>query len=902
MSDDDDAATCSLCDLPTPDPPLTGEDVGGTYCCRGCLEVSRALGGPEAAADAAESDLAGALGAEEAGIPAGTGTDGAADADPPEGADPPEDAEQTYLSVDGMHCATCETFIESTSEKDDGVYAAEASYATDMLSVTYDPERTDVDELGDHLGRYGYDVDDPEATTDDDRSGLASFLIGGGVFGMMVMVWYAVFLYPTYLGFEPLVDLGGFDGLYVLGNVWVMSSIVLFYTGYPILRGAYVSVRAGQPNMDLLVALAAVAAYVFSVGAMLAGRTHVYFDVSVAIVLVVTVGNYYEDRIKRGAASRLTDLTSARVEDATRLRPDGATETVPVEDLTSGDRVLVRPGERIPVDGVVADGSAAVDESLVTGESLPDRRVPGDDVLGGTVVTDDPITVEVGETADSTLDRLVERLWRIQSSRSGAQRLADKLATVFVPLVLTLAALTTAGLLATGAPLAASVLTGLTVLVVSCPCALGLATPLAVAAGVRDAADAGIVVGSDAVFEEVPDADVVVFDKTGTLTDGRMRVVDVRGEDRSGDAGSPQRVGAAPDGGEVDRALGDHGDRDVESGFDDREDGESAADFEDSEGAFGVGDPDGGVAVALELAAAVERYDSHPIAGAVVEAGPEALPDVRDPETHPKGVTGDVDLTNYGGPAAGREGETEIAVGHPDLLKSRGMEIPDGLATSANAVRADGRVPALVGWGGRARALLAVGDAPRTEWDRVVTDLGGDREIVVLTGDDERAAAQFERHPAVDEVFAGVPPEAKAETVGRLRDRGTVAMVGDGSNDAPALATADVGIALGSGTDLAGSAADAVIVDRGLDAVSDVFDVAGGTHRRIRENLGWAFVYNLVAVPLAIAGLLNPLLAAVAMGASSLLVVTNSSRSILPSPAASNDEPGATSSGVATDE
>ncbi|MGQ4555568.1 heavy metal translocating P-type ATPase [Halobellus sp. GM3] len=811
--------TCSLCDLPVPDPPVTDDDVDGAYCCRGCLEVARALGGPEAAADAdIEAALGDANDTDGGGGDAATGT-GSVDDDPP-------DAEQTYLAVDGMHCATCETFIESTAASDDGVYAVEASYATDMLSVTYDPERTDVEAFGDRLGRYGYAVSDPEATGEAERSGLAAFLIGGGVFGMMVMVWYALFLYPTYLGFEPLVDLGGFDGLYVLGNVWVMSSIVLFYTGYPLLRGAYVSLRAGQPNMDLLVALAAVSAYVFSIGAVLAGRTHVYFDVSVAIVLVVTVGNYYEDRIKARAASRLTDLTSARVADATRLGPDGTTEAVAVDELTAGDHVLVRPGERIPVDGVVVEGSAAVDESLVTGESLPDRRAPGDRVLGGTVVTDDPVTVEVGDDAASTLDRLVELLWEIQSSRSGVQRLADKLATVFVPLVLALATLTTAGLLATGTPPAESLLTGLTVLVVSCPCALGLATPLAVAAGVRDAADAGVVVASDSVFEDAPEADVVVFDKTGTLTDGRMRVLDVvhdggGGRDEQTDEGGTATEPTGPDG---------H--------------------------------------TALELAAAVERYSSHPIATAVVEAAPDALPTVTDAEAHAKGVSG-------------RVGGTEVVVGHPDLLRSVGLSIPDRLDADAARIRSAGRVPTVVGWGGRARAVIDVGDAPRTAWESVVADLGAAREVVVLTGDGERAAARFRDHPAVGEVFAGVPPEAKAETVSRLRSRGTVAMVGDGSNDAPALATADVGIALGSGTDLAGSAADAVIVERGLEAVPAVFDVAAGTHRRIRENLAWAFVYNLVAVPLAIAGVLNPLLAALAMGASSLLVVANSSRSIL---------------------
>ncbi|MDQ2053785.1 cation-translocating P-type ATPase [Halobellus sp. H-GB7] len=824
MTDRTDADVCSLCDLPTPDPPITDDEVEGEYCCRGCLEVARALGGPDNAADAdIESEL-------------GAGTDTSE-------VEPPDDAEQTYLSVDGMHCATCETFIESTAANDEGIYAAEASYATDMLSVTYDPEQTDVDDLGALLHRYGYDVDDPEATDEEERSGLATFLIGGGVFGMMVMVWYAVFLYPTYLGFQPLVDLGGFDGLYVLGNVWVMSSIVLFYTGYPLLRGAYVSLRAGQPNMDLLVALAAVSAYVFSMGMMLAGRTHVYFDVSVAIVLVVTVGNYYEDRIKQRAASRLTDLTSARVSDATRLTADGGTETVPVDELDAGDSVLVRPGERVPVDGVVVDGSAAIDESLVTGESLPDRRGPGDDVLGGTVVTDDPITVEVGEAATSTLDRLVELLWEIQSSRSGAQRLADKLATVFVPLVLTLAVLTTIGFVLTGTPLTQSILTGLTVLVVSCPCALGLATPLAVAAGVRDAAEAGVVVASDSVFEDAPDADVVVFDKTGTLTDGRMRVVDayVHGDDTDGGGRVPP---TAADGGEVRYAS------------------------------------DETAARALALAAAVERYASHPIAQAVVDAGPDALPDVADPSTHPKGVTGTVDLPDGAASGDDTDESTTVVVGHSELLSEHGITIPDALFDAAETSRADGRVPTFVAWDGRARAVLDVGDAPRAEWESVVDDLGADREIVVLTGDDERAAERFRRHAAVDEVFAGVPPEAKAETVQRLRSRGTVAMVGDGSNDAPALASADVGIALGSGTDLAGSAADAVIVEEGLHAVPAVFDVASGTHRRIRENLGWAFVYNLVAVPLAIAGVLNPLLAAVAMGASSLLVVTNSSRSI----------------------
>jgi Cu2+-exporting ATPase len=801
-ADDDAGDGCALCDLPTPADPVVDDDVPGAYCCRGCLTVARALGGPDATAGSGDGP-----GARAAAALADDGDDGT------DAAPVPDDAERTFLSVEGMHCATCETFVEATARDADGVYDAEASYATDVMRLSYAPD-ADVDGVVDRLDRYGYAAGDVDADADGpEGSGLASVLIGGGVFGMMVMVWYAAFLYPTYLGLPQLVDLGGLDGLYVVGNVWVMSSVVLCYTGYPILRGAYVSLAARQPNMDLLVALAAVAAYLFSVASWLAGRTHVYFDVTVAIVLVVTVGNYYEDRIKRRAAGRLTDLTDARVREATRLGDDGTTAAVPVDALASGDRVLVRPGERVPVDGVVAEGTAAVDESLVTGESLPVDRAPGDRVLGGTVVTDAPLTVAVGSDAGSTLDRLLELLWEIQAARGGVQRLADRVATVFVPLVVTLAALVFVGRLAFGAAPADALLTGLTVLVVSCPCALGLATPLAVAAGVRDAADAGVIVASEAVFESAPDVDVVVLDKTGTLTDGRMAVLDAT-------------VGEATDAG---------------------------------------ADPD--VGTLLARAAAVERHDAHPVAAAVVERAPDRLPEATAVSVDRRGVDGRVD---------GRR----VVAGHPAYAREAGLSTSADLAAAADAAREAGRVPVAVGWDGAVRGVLAVGDAPRPEWAAAVADLGTDRELVVLTGDDERAARRFRDHPAVDEVFAGVPPEAKAETVDRLRERGTVAMVGDGSNDAPALAAADVGVALASGTDVAGSAADAIVVDGGLTAVPRAFAVAAGTHRRIRENLAWAFVYNLVAIPLAATGLLNPLLAAVAMGTSSLLVVANSARRV----------------------
>jgi Cu2+-exporting ATPase len=742
-----------------------------------------------------------------------------------------------------MHCATCERFVESVAREEESVYAAEASYATDLVRVSHAPDATDTDGLLDRLTGYGYTASEASGARQepDDSDDVVKFLIGGGLFGMMVMLWYAIFLYPTYFGFESFVNLAGLDGQYLLWNIWVFASIVLFYTGFPILRGAYVSLRAGQPNMDLLVALAATSAYVYSTLAIPLGRTHVYFDVTVAVVLVVTLGNYYETRIKRSAVGRLGELTAARVSEA-RLVDGDDHRTVPVEDLGPGDHVLVRPGERIPVDGDVVEGTAAVDESLVTGESLPRTRRRGDEVRGGTVVTDEPLVVAVGDDATSTLDRLVNHLWEIQSSRSGIQRLADRLATVFVPGVLVLGVVAFGWQVVAGAALSSALLTGLTVLIVSCPCALGLATPLAVARGIAAAGGRGIVVSGDTVFEETPDVETVVFDKTGTLTDGQMAVVETTVADGASEAWDADGVLRLA--GRVER-YSRHPVADAVV---------AAADLNDTEESAGDDTPaaDGGRATTHEAES----------------AGTTETDGVTEVRTHDRGLTATVD------------GEP-VVVGHPTLAVESGFDLPADVERTVESARTRGTVPVVVGRAGRVLGVVVAGDDPRESWDEVVEAVSADgtRRVVVLTGDDERATTRFRDHPAVDEVFAGVPPAAKAETVDRLRNDGPVAMVGDGSNDAPALATADIGIAMASGTDLATDAADVVVVDRGLAAVPEVFTLAGATHRRIRTNLGWAFLYNAVAIPLAVTGLLNPLFAAVAMGTSSLLVVANSSRS-----------------------
>ncbi|WP_265110055.1 heavy metal translocating P-type ATPase [Halosolutus halophilus] len=786
-----DDGTCTLCSFPTPAEPHTAPDVDGTFCCQGCLEVHRTLDEvDDVSADAVRDRI----------------DDGSTDSDDIDG-------EDAFLAVDGMHCATCEAFLETRATNTDGVRGAAASYATDTVRVTYDPDEIDPADLPEVVSGYGYDAHDRTESRDEEPrdAALVKFLVGGGMFGMMVMIWYALFLYPTYFGYEPIADFGSYDGYYVAANIWLMTSFVLFYTGYPILRGAYVSLRAGMPNMDLLIAVAAVGSYAYSTLAMGLGRTDLYFDVSVAIILAVTAGNYYEDRIKRRATGLLSDLTEQQVDEARRA--DG--ETVPRSEIEPGDRLLVRPGERIPLDGDVVKGEAAIDESLVTGESVPIEKGPGDAVRGGTVVTDAPVVVEVGEDAESTLDHLVSLLWSIQSARPGVQRLADKLATIFVPLVLAIATGVAAVLLATGSAPSTALLVGLTVVIVSCPCALGLATPLAIASGVQSAAKRRIVVAAESIFEDAPEVDVVVLDKTGTLTTGSMTVADV------------------------------HVDADADA------------------------------ETVLARAGAVETLSEHPIGAAIAETAADGTDpveaDVNTFERDSRGVSAIVNAD---------EDDDRVVVGHPDYLRERGLSVPGTLEPHVERARSNGDVPVVVGWDGRARGVIVVGDAPREEWREAVETLSAGREIVVLTGDEGAAADRFRDVDAVDEVFAGVPPEAKAETVRRLRSRGTVAMVGDGSNDAPALAAADVGIAMGSGTKLATEAADAVIVGDDLGAVAETFAVAAGTHRRIRQNLAWAFAYNAVAIPLAIAGLLNPLFAAVAMAGSSVIVVVNSSRSI----------------------
>lgn len=843
---------CTLCELPAAETGVVDDD-GNRFCCPGCRDVYAALGDVDGVS---EGDVREAHDEGEAGGPVGVdaGSDAGADAGS-DAADVPDDHEATFFEVQGMHCATCEAFIESVATAEDGVSDASASYVTETVRIDHDPDAVVEDELRDAVSGLGYDAyprDDAFSRRQADHMATARLAVGV-LLGMMVMLQYVAIIYPTY--FDGLFyndrtaafladAMASTSGTYFFILLAVLTTVILLFTGKPILRGAYVSARTRSPNMDLLVALAAVSAYLYSNLTVITGGSHVYYDVTVAIIVIVTVGNHYETIVKRRATDLLSDLTAVQVDEARRVVDDGH-ETVRIDELSAGDRLLVKNGERVPVDGTVVDGEGAVDEAVVTGESLPVHKETGDTLVGGSVVADGALVVSVDEGATSSLDRISELVWDLQSSNHGIQGLADRLATVFVPLVLSLAVAVTAGYLALGAGVTEALLVGLTVLIVSCPCALGLATPLAVASGVRDALERSIVVFDETVFERIRDADTVVFDKTGTLTTGDMRVVDADVPDDLLQAAAALETRSSHPVGQAVAMAGD-----------------AASDV--------AGDAAGDVAVDPATDAAED-----PVADggqlSEVEGDQGVAGDVSAFESHRKGVSGVVD-------------GAELLVGHPDLFRDRGWDVPAEIAERAEDARDRGRVPVAIGRDGAAEGLVVVGDELRDGWEATLESLA-DRgiEVVVLTGDEERAATAFQDHPAVARVFAGVPPEGKAETVSRLSETGDTVMVGDGTNDAPALATADLGIALGGGTAMAADAADVAIVDDDLASVAVVFDLATAAGSRVKQNIGWAFCYNAVAIPLAVLGLLNPLFAAVAMGTSSLLVVTNSSRDLLSS-------------------
>lgn len=699
------------------------------------------------------------------------------------------------LAVTGMTCASCVSRVERALLTVPGVLSATINLATERARVEAFVVTDLAGVLAAAVRRAGYDVapvaTDPSVTRPRaaPRDGLAAGL---------ALAFAAPLLLPMLL--MPL----GVDLMLPGWAQLALAAVVQLGFGARFYRGAWRALRGGAGNMDTLVVLGTTAAFVLSVWMLAAGRAdHLYFEASAAVVALVRLGKWMEARARRQAGEAIGALERLRPDRARVLATDGVERDVATAELRSGDLLVVRPGERVAADGVVRDGEGGIDESLLTGESLPVQKQPGDRVVGGAMNGDARMVVAVTAVgAESQLARMVRLVGDAQAAKPPIQRLVDRVSAVFVPVVVGIAAVTFAGWWLAGAGVETAAVNAVAVLVIACPCALGLATPAAIMVGTGVAARHGILIRDPAALEQARAIRTVVFDKTGTLTAGR-----------------PELVAVLP-------AWGTNAEQ------------------------------------VLRLAAALQAGSEHPLARAVLDRAPADIPVATGMRAVPgRGVEGVVD----GSP---------LALGNTRLMGSAAIDTAP-LESEAAALRAGGRTVSFLGLrDGALLGLLAFGDAPKPGAAAAVATLRArGLRVVLLTGDNQGAADTAARLLGIDEARAEALPADKAAIVAGLRKGGAVAMVGDGVNDAAALAAADLGMAMATGTDVAAAAA-AITLMRGDPAlVPDALDIAARTYRRIRQGLFWAFAYNVVSIPLAAAGLLSPVVAGAAMAFSSVGVV-----------------------------
>ena len=689
-----------------------------------------------------------------------------------------------------MNCASCASTIEGGLNRLDGV-AATVNFAIEQAHVEHDPQVSTNELIGaveasgyhasvidhtrmDHGDHMNHDLPDEQ---------LRPRLIVSAVLAVPVVVLSMV-MAAQFPGWQWLV--------------LVLTTPIVLWGGYPFHSAALNSARHGASTMDTLVSLGTLSAYLWSAfvvftGAATHGHGHVYFEVAAVVTVFLLAGRFAEARAKRSAGSALRALLALGAKEATVLR-DGTEVRIPADELVVGDVIVVRPGERVATDGVVIDGASALDTSAMTGESIPADVSAGDPVLGGSVNTYGRILLRASRVgADTQLARMARMVSDAQSGKASIQRLADRVSAVFVPVVLGIAALTLAGWLVTGHPATAAFTAAVAVLIIACPCALGLATPTAILVGTGRGAQLGVLIKTPRVLETVTGIDTVVLDKTGTVTTGEMSV---------------EALEVVP--------------------------GEDAD-------------------VLLGRAAAVEAASEHPVAAAIVRAARE------------RGLT----------PAAVTEFVNDPGTGVEGVVDGHAVRV-------TRAADSDGRTSVEVSWNGLRRGVIRLADAVKPTSAEAIAELKAMGVTpMLLTGDNQAVAARVAAQVgiAATDVIAGVLPSQKAEAVRALQARGRrVAMVGDGVNDSVALASADIGMAMGTGTDAAIEAGDITLVRGDLRTVPTALRLSSRTLRIIKQNLFWAFGYNAAAIPLAALGLLNPMIAGAAMAVSSVLVVANSLR------------------------
>jgi Cu+-exporting ATPase len=740
---------------------------------------------------------------------------------------------KTQWPVLGMSCAACATAVErALTRKTVGVTRAQVNLAAESVSVEYDADRISPEELAAAVHNAGYELVLPregaeplaETRAREQRAQWRAFLVG------------VIFTLPL-----ALLSMGRDFGLLGPGTharwfnvlLLALATPVQFYTGWAFYRGAWHSLRGGRANMDVLVALGATTAYVYSLAVLLMPQLghHVYFETAAMILTLIRLGKLLEARARGKASAAIQELLDLAPPTAHRVGAEGAVQDVPLAEVRVGDLLLVRPGERIPVDGVIASGGSAIDESMLTGEPLPVDRGEGDRVLGATVNVQGLLRVRARAVgSDTVLAQIVRAVRDAQGSRAPIQRLADQVAAVFVPVVLALAVLTFVAWMLAGAEFATAMMRTVAVLVIACPCAMGLATPTAIMVGIGQGARLGILFRNGEALENAHRVTTVMLDKTGTLTLGEPVLTDwIPLEGHSSDAD-------------------------------------------------------------LALAAGAEASSTHPLARAVVEGARArgiAIPAVSDAQA----------LAGLG-VVAQVEGRA-VEVGRPDWFAQRAVTVEaaeraarDVAHLHTERLSREGKTAMLLAIDGRVAGVLAVADRERPGAREAVRALEGlGLTLVMVTGDAPAAAETIAARVGIPRVIASVMPEEKERVIREAQARGErVAMIGDGINDAPALARADVGIAMGAGTDIALEAAGIALLRSDLGAIATAVRISRATLRTIRQNLFWALFYNVALLPVAAGALhgltglpaiirdLHPALAAAAMALSSITVVGNSLR------------------------
>ena len=854
------SSPCALCGLHAHRPfPATVGGAERVFCCQGCRQVyqilaeSHALDGgqdptqtslyqqclqmgliarpDEAAGDVPYPDVSLRPAPDDTG-----GQAALSSAFAPEGGSLDTTREAAF-HVTGMWCASCAWLIEHALGQARGVTGCRVYFASDVVKVTYKPARTAPEDLAAVIKRLGYAA---EAYTADRQGGpgdaarKVSFLraVVAIIFAMNAGM-FSIALYVGYFGHRFPQFRMDRDAAHIL-SLWALGlSLPVVWAGLPLFHKAWQAARAGTATMETLITLGTGAAFGYSLWATAHGDPRVYYDTADMLVALVLIGKHLEAGAKGEATGAIALLYGLLPQKAVVVAPDGREALVAVGKLAVGDRVRVRPGERIPADGRVVEGAALVDEALLTGEARPVAKRVGDSVTGATVATDAPLLVEVGRVgADTTLAQMIALVEDALASKSPVERWADRVSRVFVPGIIILAGLTGGVMLALHAAPAAIVVRMVAVLVIACPCALGLATPMAITTGVGIAAGRGILIANTAILETLPRARRVLLDKTGTLTEGRFAVREA--------VFTPQ------------------------------------------------GRPEDLCAVA-----ALETLSEHPLARAVVQYAPalDAPPCVDNFARHEgQGITGRVNGTPW-------------FVGNRRLAQAQGAVLPEALEARAEDAEAQGQTALFFGAAScsdqnvspvapHVRGLLALGDAPRPQAAAMLDSLRRlGLSVEVISGDAQATTQAIARAVGIDRATAQMTPADKVAWVkaaqagdaptlgaGRPLSSVVVAMVGDGINDAPALAQADIGIAFGSGTEIARRAADITLVGDDLSRLADLFFISRQTARVMTQNLFWACLYNGVCIPLAVAGWVNPIVAAAAMLVSSLSVVLNTRR------------------------